>query len=85
MKTIMMNDLTMDYVMMHLMHEMLQYKENEPKGKNTAKILRQIKGNNLFPLQGAKSYFYCGKPYYITCFCYKSKNKGQGKTKKYKR
>lgn len=40
-----------DYVMVHLMHEMLKHKENEPQGEDAAMALRQSKGGNLFPRQ----------------------------------
>ena len=70
-----MKDLMMDCVTTHLMHEMLKCQKNKPQSENAFMVLRQNKGGNLFPCQGLKSCFYCGKPDYTTCFCYKAKNK----------
>ena len=74
-KTMPMKELTMDYVTAHLMHKMLKRKENEPQSEDAAMMLCQIKGNNSFSHQGAKSCFHCNKPDHIVCFCYKLKNK----------
>ena len=81
METMPMKELTMDYVTMRLMHEMSKRKEKEPQGEDVAMVLRQNKGDNSFPRQGAKSCFYCGKPGHIARFCYKAKNKEQEQTK----
>ena len=57
-----------------LMHVMLKRKEKKPQSKDVAMVLRQNKRDNLFPRQGVKLCLYCGKPYYIVLFCYKTKN-----------
>ena len=57
------------------MHDMTKRKEKESQGEDVAMVLRQNRGGNSFPHQGAKSCFYSGKPSYIAFFWYKTKNK----------
>ena len=76
-----MKNLTMDYVMVRLMHKILKRKEKEPQDEDTTMVLRQSKGINPFPRQGAKSCFCCVKPGHIVCFCHKTKTKEQEQTK----
>ena len=79
METIPVKELTMDYVTACLMYEMSKRKEKEPQGEDAAMVLRQGKGDNSFPRQGAKSCYYYGKPDHIVRFCYKTKNKSENK------
>ena len=70
-----MKDLTKDYVMTRLMHEMSKRKEKEPQNIDADMMLQHTKGSNSLPCQGAKSCFYHSKPGHIARFCYKIKNK----------
>lgn len=48
-----MKELTMNYATTRLIHEMLKHKAKESKGEDDAMVLRQIKGDNSYPRQGA--------------------------------
>ena len=74
-ETMPMKELTIKYVTAHLMHEMSKHKKNEPQGKDTAMVLHQSKADDLPSRQGIRMCFYYSKPYYITKFYYKVKNK----------
>lgn len=75
MKTMLMKELTMGYIMTCLMHKMERRKEKESQGVYTAMVMRQSKDNNSFLHLGAKSCFYCGKLGHIVRLSYKTKNK----------
>ena len=64
-----------DYLTACLMHEISKCKQNEYQGGNATMILQKNKGGNSNQHQGMKLNFYCDKPGYIVCFCYKTKNK----------
>ena len=75
MKTMSMNELTMNYITTRLMHEMSKRKEKWPQWKDVAMMLWQIKDGNSFLHQGAKSCFYYGKSDYIALFLTKQRTR----------
>jgi hypothetical protein len=74
-ETMPMKELAIDYVMVHLMHETSNLKENKPQGKDAAMVLRPNKGGNSFPHQDTKSCYYCGKPSHFAHFFFKTNHK----------
>lgn len=74
-ETMLIKELTMDYVTTRLIHEVLKSKKIEIQGEDATMMLQQSNGNNSFPHQGAMTCFYCNKPSHIAWFCYKTNNK----------
>lgn len=72
-ETMPIKELTMEFVMARLMHEMTKRKEKECQGEDIAMVLRQDKGNNLSTCKNIKTCYYCGKLGYIACFSFKTK------------
>ena len=58
--------LTMKYVTIHLMHELLKRKKIELQNKDVAMISRQSKANNPPLRQDIRMCFYCSKPSHVT-------------------
>lgn len=71
----------MKFVTTCLMYEISKRRVRKPQDEYAVTILQQQKINNSFSRQGAKSCYYCDKPFYIACICYKENNKEREQTK----
>lgn len=56
-----MKELTMEYMMTHLMTKISNRKEKEPQGEDTTMVSLQIKAGYIPLWQGMRMCFYCGK------------------------
>ena len=74
-ETMLMRELTMNYMTTCFMHEIWNRKEKKSQSEDAPIMFQQNKGDNSFPCQGAKSCFYYDKLCFIIRFCYKTKNK----------
>ena len=70
-------DMTKEYMMVRLMHEISNMKGKELQGDNSTIVLREGKWGNPSWHKNVKTCYYCGKPCHIACFCYKANNKNK--------
>ena len=79
METMPLNEHMMDYLTAYLIYEMSKRKENEPKCKDAALVLQQVKGDISFMHQDVKSCYYCGKLGQIERFVIKQRTRIENK------
>jgi len=78
-ETLPMQDLTMEFVIARLMHEVSKRREKEPQGDDATMLSMQGKGGNTSTCKDTKTCYYCGKPGHIAQFCFKAKNNNKEK------
>jgi hypothetical protein len=69
-----MQNLTMEFQIARLMHEVSKRKEKEPQGDDAAMVSMQGRGGTTSTRKDTKTCYYCGKPGHIARFCFKAKN-----------
>jgi hypothetical protein len=73
-ETLPMQDLTMEFVIARLTHEVSKRKEKDPQGDDAAIVSMQGTGGTTSTRKDIKTCHYCGKPGHIGRFCFKAKN-----------
>lgn len=73
-ETMLMKELTMEYVTTRFLYKMLKMKEKKSQSSDVALVLHQDQMSNLSWQGEAKTCYYYGKPGHIARFCYKTKN-----------